>query len=97
MDLVIADQALFIPKLTIDVSLEEYKNWCKPWKISLIVKPLDKIFNLQALDRWVKRKCIKKETIRIMDLARKFFLFRFTDQGDYVLAFFERPWIIVNN
>ncbi|KAL4314813.1 hypothetical protein AHAS_Ahas15G0122600 [Arachis hypogaea] len=82
VDLSTEDQVPFNPKSTIEVSLEEYEDWCRPWKLSLIVKPLGKTFNLQALDRWVQRRWMKKGSIRVMDLARNFFLVRFADQDD---------------
>ncbi|XP_057746892.1 uncharacterized protein LOC130966140 [Arachis stenosperma] len=96
-DLLMEDPAPFNPKSTIEVSLEEYEDWCKPCKLSLIVKPLDNVLNLQALDRWVQRRWVKKGSIRVMDLEGKFFLVRFTDQDDYSHALFEGPWMIADH
>ncbi|XP_016206134.1 uncharacterized protein LOC107646465 [Arachis ipaensis] len=97
VDLSTDDQVPFNPKPTIEVSLEEYEDWCRPWKLSLILKPLGKNFNLQALDRWVQRRWMKKGSIRVMDLAGNFFLVRFTDQDDYAHALFEGPWMIADH
>ncbi|RYR26532.1 hypothetical protein Ahy_B02g060779 [Arachis hypogaea] len=95
--LLMEDPASFNHKPTIELSLEEYKDWCKSWKLSLIVKPLGKVLNLQALDRWVQRRWVKKGSIRVMDLEGNFFLVRFTDQDDYSHAFFEETWMIADH
>ncbi|RYR04051.1 hypothetical protein Ahy_B06g083585 [Arachis hypogaea] len=39
--------APFNPKPVIKVSLEKYDEWCRPWKFSLIVKPLGRNFLLE--------------------------------------------------
>ncbi|MED6205447.1 hypothetical protein PIB30_017672 [Stylosanthes scabra] len=45
-----ADPAPFNPKPVIDVSLEEYDAWCKPWRSSLIVKLLGKTLSFRAIE-----------------------------------------------
>ncbi|XP_057755895.1 uncharacterized protein LOC130975082 [Arachis stenosperma] len=97
MDSSMDDEAPFDPKPNIEVSQKEYDKWCRPWKLSLIVKPLGKTFNLQALDRWVQRRWMKKGAIRVMDLAGNFFLVKFTDQDDYAHALFESPWMMADH
>ncbi|XP_057730066.1 uncharacterized protein LOC130945353 [Arachis stenosperma] len=97
MDSSIDDEAPFDPKPNIDVSLEKYDEWCRPWKLSLIVMPLRKTFNLQALDRWVQKRWVKKGVIQVMGLAGNVFLVRFMDQDDYAHALFEGPWMIADH
>ncbi|MED6159009.1 hypothetical protein PIB30_038318 [Stylosanthes scabra] len=48
-----ADVALFNPKPTFDVSLEEYDSWSKPWKSSLIVKLLGKTLGFRPIESWI--------------------------------------------
>ncbi|RYR28869.1 uncharacterized protein LOC107648652 [Arachis ipaensis] len=78
MDMNMENQTPFNPKPNIEVSLEEYEEWCRTWKFSLIVKPLGKLVNLQAIDRWVQRRamddsgplpsCAKMETPLFMPM-----------------------------
>ncbi|RYR79489.1 hypothetical protein Ahy_A01g004304 [Arachis hypogaea] len=85
-------ETLFNPKLSIKVTLKEYKDWCKPWKLSLIVKPLGENLNLQAVERWAR-----KDRVRVIDLEENFFLIRFSNQEDYSYALFEGLWMIVDH
>ncbi|XP_057744969.1 uncharacterized protein LOC130962820 [Arachis stenosperma] len=97
MDMNMEIQTPFNPKPNIEVSLEEYEEWCRPWKFSLIIKPLGKLVNLQAIDRWVQRRWAKKGSIRVMDLVGNFFLVSFGSQEDYGHALFEGPWMIADH
>ncbi|RYR25947.1 hypothetical protein Ahy_B02g060002 [Arachis hypogaea] len=87
----------FNPKPNIKVSLEEYEGWCCPWKRSLIVKPLGKNLNLQAMEMWVSKRWAKKDVVRVMNLEENFFLIRFFNQEDYSHALFKRPWMIADH
>ncbi|RYR74916.1 hypothetical protein Ahy_A02g009626 [Arachis hypogaea] len=97
LDLDLSDQAPFNPKPNIEVTLEEYDEWCRPWKQALIVKPLGKKINLHAMVRWINKRWAIKETTRVMDLQGGFFLVRFSNQDDYALALFEGPWMIAGH
>ncbi|RYQ85079.1 hypothetical protein Ahy_B10g104584 isoform B [Arachis hypogaea] len=97
MDMNIENQAPFNPKPNIEVSLEEYEEWCRPWKFSLIVKPFGKLVNLQAIDQRVQRRWAKKGSIWVMDLVKNFFLVSFGSQEDYGHALFEGPWMIADH
>ncbi|RYR46121.1 hypothetical protein Ahy_A07g031869 isoform B [Arachis hypogaea] len=90
-------KAPFNPKPSIEVSLEEYENWCHPWKRSLIVKPLRKNLNLQNMDRWVSKRWAKKDMVKVIDLEENFFLVRFFNQEDYSHALFEGSWMIADH
>ncbi|RYR71026.1 hypothetical protein Ahy_A02g005330 isoform A [Arachis hypogaea] len=73
MEALIEDQAPFNPYPMIEAV-----------EILFVVKPLEKSFNLQALDRWVK-----KGSIRVMNRAENFFLVKFTNPDDFSHALFE--------
>ncbi|RYR27977.1 hypothetical protein Ahy_B01g052053 [Arachis hypogaea] len=96
-DLGTESRAPFNPKPSIEVTLEEYDEWCRPWKQTLIVKPLGKRINLQTMERWINRRWGRKEAIRVMDLEEGFFLVRFSSQEDYGYALFEGPWMIADH
>ncbi|KAL4359393.1 hypothetical protein AHAS_Ahas08G0072900 [Arachis hypogaea] len=88
--------APFNPKPVIKVSLEEYDEWCRPWKFSLIVKPLGKKISLPFMERWVTRRWAKQSTINVTDLEEIFFI-RFHAHEDYAYALFEGPWMITDH
>ncbi|XP_057760878.1 uncharacterized protein LOC130981296 [Arachis stenosperma] len=90
-------QTPFNPNPVIEVSLEEYDEWCRPWKQALIVKPLGKNLNLQTMERWINRRWTKKEAVHVMDLVRGYFLVRFSNQEDYSHALFKGPWMIADH
>ncbi|XP_025703061.1 uncharacterized protein [Arachis hypogaea] len=90
-------QTPFNPNPVIEVSLEEYDEWCRPWKQALIVKPLGKNLNLQTMEQWINRRWTKKEVVRVMDLVGGYFLVRFSNQEDYSHALFEGPWMIADH
>nr|XP_025638314.1 uncharacterized protein LOC112733539 [Arachis hypogaea] len=71
----------FNPKPNIEVTLEEYDEWCRSWKQSLIVKPLGNKLSLQTMERWANRRWTKNCTIR----------------EDYGYALFEGPWMIADH
>nr|XP_025681240.1 uncharacterized protein LOC112782832 [Arachis hypogaea] len=73
-DLGTESQAPFNPKPSIEVTLEEYDEWCRSWKQTLIVKPLGKRINLQTMERWINSRWGRNEAIRVMDLEERFFM-----------------------
>ncbi|RYR25096.1 hypothetical protein Ahy_B02g058720 [Arachis hypogaea] len=54
-DVNLEEEAPFNPKSVVEVSLEEYDQWCKPWKLSLIVKLLGKSLEFRAMETWIRR------------------------------------------
>lgn len=78
----------FNPKPNIEVTLEEYDEWCRSWKQSLIVKPLGNKLSLQTMERWANRRWTKNCTIRVMDLEDGFFSYSFFGSGGlWICAF----------
>ncbi|RYQ89109.1 hypothetical protein Ahy_B09g095925 [Arachis hypogaea] len=63
----------------------------------MIVKPFDKSLNLQAMERWVLKKWVRRDIVRVMDLEENFFLIHFSNQEDYSYALFEGPWTIADH
>ena len=84
----------FNPKPEVPVSLDEFNEWCKPWKLTLIVKLLGKSLGLRVMDRWVQRYLARKGVVRVLDMNEDFFIVRFADEGDYTHALYEGPWLV---
>ncbi|MED6175226.1 hypothetical protein PIB30_076413 [Stylosanthes scabra] len=68
------DTSPFNPKPTIEVTLEEYDSWCKPWKSSLIVKLLRKTLGFRSIESWILRQWKRQGDVRVMDLSGDYFL-----------------------
>ena len=87
----------FNPKPAFEVSLEEYEEWCHPWRYSLIVKLLGQKLGFKMLDSWIRRMWIKQDDVKILDLNENFFLIWFFHESDYNHALYERPWLMANH
>ncbi|KAL4394707.1 hypothetical protein AHAS_Ahas02G0178900 [Arachis hypogaea] len=81
-------KVLFNLKPNIEVILEEYDEWYRLWKQSLIVKLLGKKLSLQIMKRWANRRWTKNGTTRVMDLEGDFFSDSiFGSGGPWICAF----------
>ncbi|XP_015962326.1 uncharacterized protein LOC107486291 [Arachis duranensis] len=89
--------APFNPKPEVEVSLAEYDEWCRPWKLSLIVKVLGKNIGFRSMDSWVHRFWSKNGNVKVIDLTGEFFLVHFDNEGDYKHALFEGPWQVAGH
>lgn len=50
------------------ISEEEYKEWCKPWKGSLIVNVLRKRVGFKVMENKLNRDWAKSGPIKIIDM-----------------------------
>ncbi|XP_057746113.1 uncharacterized protein LOC130965362 [Arachis stenosperma] len=96
-DVNLEEEAFFNPKPVVEVSLEEYDQWCKPWKLSLIVKLLGKSLGFRAMEAWIRRTWSRNGDLKVIDLTGDFFLVRFMDEGDYRHALFDGPWQVADH
>ncbi|KAJ1404587.1 Zinc finger, CCHC-type [Sesbania bispinosa] len=87
----------FNPNPNVHVELEEYENWCSPWKYSLIVRLMGKRVGLRFMSMKLKHLWAKNGDVRVMDASEDFFLVKFSDEGDYKHALFEGPWLIADH
>ena len=87
----------FDPKPSILVTVEEYDEWCRPWKMSLIVKLMGKRLSLRFMDSWIMKKWGRKGSVKVLDLTNDFYLVRFAEEEDYNFALFEGPWMIADH
>ena len=74
LEVLLEEPPPFNPKPNVEVSLEEYDEWCKPWKFSLIVKLLGKKFRFHAMANWIRQAWAKGWDVKILDLTNEFFL-----------------------
>ncbi|KAJ1403148.1 hypothetical protein SESBI_27555 [Sesbania bispinosa] len=87
----------FNPNPNVHVELEEYENWCSPWKYSLIVRLMGKRVGLRFISMKLKHLWAKIGDVRVMDASEDFFLVKFFDEGDYKHTLFEGPWLIADH
>lgn len=73
----------FNPKPHVQVLVEEYEQWCRPWKNTLIVRLLGKRSSLRFMSNKLQHIWAKHVTIQVLDMYNDFFMVRFTDEGDY--------------
>ncbi|MED6160504.1 hypothetical protein PIB30_052048 [Stylosanthes scabra] len=64
----------FNPKPAVNILLEEYDTWCKPWKCSLIVKLLGKTVGFRTMEAWIKRVWDREGDVLILNITGDFFL-----------------------
>ncbi|XP_027368417.1 uncharacterized protein LOC113874394 [Abrus precatorius] len=87
----------FDPCLEIEVLQEESKEWCKPWRGSLIVKVFGKRIHPRILENKLKRDWVRAGSIKIIDLPRDYYIVSFTDENDYKHAPYEGPWKVADH
>ncbi|XP_057432215.1 uncharacterized protein LOC130724967 [Lotus japonicus] len=87
----------FNPNPIIPISIEEYSEWCRPWKNSLIVKLLGKKLGFRWMNQRLQRLWAREGEIKVMDLSEDYFLVRFSSENDYKLALFEGPWMVADH
>lgn len=87
----------FDPCPTINVSKEDFEEWCSPWKKSLIVQVLGKKVSFRFLEAKLHQNWVKAGDIRIIDLPQDHFLVQFNAEEDYNFALFEGLWMIADH
>ncbi|KAK7243905.1 hypothetical protein RIF29_38718 [Crotalaria pallida] len=87
----------FDPCPEIEVSKEEYDEWCMPWRSSLIVNLFGKRVNAKVIENKIKRDWVKKGSVKIIDMPKDYFLVHFSSEEDYNHALFEGPWKVADH
>lgn len=82
----------FNPKPNVNVSVEEYEQWCRPWKNTLIVRLRGKRTSLRFMSNKLQNLWAKHGSIHVLDMHNDFFIVRFSDEGDYKHAIYEGRW-----
>ncbi|KAF7825266.1 uncharacterized protein G2W53_016430 [Senna tora] len=81
----------------LEVPHEEYDEWCRPWKMSLLVRLLCKTVGSLFMKNRLEKLWRRKANLKVTDLENWFFAFSFNSQDDYLYSFQEGPWMITNN
>ncbi|XP_057426575.1 uncharacterized protein LOC130720007 [Lotus japonicus] len=91
------DSKPFNPNPVVPVSLEEYEEWCRPWKFSLVVKLLGKKIGFKWMTQRIQRMWARDGELKVIDLTAEFYLVRFASEKYYLHALFEGPWMIADH
>lgn len=91
-----APRAPFNPKLNAHMSVDEYEDWRRQWRHSLIVRLLGKKVSLNFLTNKLNNLWAREDTIQVLDLRNDFFMERFKQERDYTHALFEGPWLVLD-
>ncbi|KAF7844636.1 putative RNA-directed DNA polymerase [Senna tora] len=88
---------LDIPVL--EFSQEEYEQWCRPWKLTLLVRLMGKSVGVTFMRNRLEKLWQRKGSgpSQIIDLENGYFAVSFTNQDDYLYAFQEGPWLIADH
>ncbi|XP_057444295.1 uncharacterized protein LOC130736485 [Lotus japonicus] len=93
----VEEKRVFDPSPVVPISLEEYEEWCRPWKFSLVIKLLGKKIGFKWMNQRIHQLWAREGDMKVMDLADDYFLVRFGSEKDYVHALFEGPWMIADH
>lgn len=79
---------------SIDISLEEAEEWCRPWRQALIVNLHRKKIRFKVLQNRLVKDWSRKCLIKFIDISDEHFLVHFQAEEDYKFSLFEGPWMI---
>lgn len=72
-----ANPGPFNPNPVVPISLEEYDEWCRPWKYTLVVKLLGKNIGFRWMNQRIHRMWAKEGDVKVIDLTDEYYLVRF--------------------
>lgn len=81
----------------IPIEDEEYKEWCKPWRGSLMVSVMGKRVGFKIMETTLNRTWAKTAAIKIIDMPQGYFFVFFNAEADYKRALFEGPWRVTDH
>lgn len=85
------------PKPNIVVVVDEYEEWCRPSRNTLIVNLLGKNVGLRYMSNKLQNLWAKLGAFQVMDMNNNFFLVWFAEDGDYEHALYEGPWRVLDH
>ena len=83
--------------LVINISKEEWKTLCEPWKLCLMVKFLGKTLEFRFLKAWLQKLWLREMGMEFINIGNECFLVKFLDQKDYNFALIKGPWVIAEH
>jgi hypothetical protein len=87
----------YVPGPEVSWTDEEWMDWSKPWKHSLIVKVLGRNINFKVLENKLQKTWARSGTIQVSNMAENYYLVKFVSEDDYNHALFEGPWKVVDH
>lgn len=87
----------FNPYPTVNISLVEAEEWCRPWKQALIMNLMGKKIGLKTLQTRLEKNWSRKGPIKVIGLSDDYLLVHFQQEDDYKFALFEGPWMIYDH
>ncbi|XP_020236355.1 uncharacterized protein LOC109815942 [Cajanus cajan] len=81
----------------IQISQEEFEEWCAPWKNALVINVLARHVSFKALEHKIHRDWAKNGAVRIIDMPNDYFLVQFKEEENYRHALYEGPWKIADH
>ncbi|KAJ1392760.1 hypothetical protein SESBI_35587 [Sesbania bispinosa] len=81
----------------VQISGEEYRNACKQWKKSVIIKVLGKRVGRGFLYSRLSKLWNPRGDLELIDLENEYFLIRFSASEDYDMVFEDGPWMILGH
>ncbi|KAK7293246.1 hypothetical protein RJT34_16109 [Clitoria ternatea] len=77
----------------IPITEDEFEDWCKPWKTSLILKLQgNNKVTLDTLKTQLQHNLSLKGTMKINYMTHGYFIVSFSEEEDYNRALFQGPW-----
>lgn len=81
----------------IHVSDDEMKDWCEPWKLTLVVNVMGKKLNYRVLENKINRDWARNGAVKIIDLPRGYYAVMFEAEEDYNSALYKGPWMVADH
>lgn len=81
----------------IPVSDEVLKDWCEPWKLTLVVNVMGKKLNFRVPENKIRRDWARKGAVKIIDLLRGFYAVHFDEEDDYKHVLFQGLWMVADH
>ena len=79
----------------LEVSVDEYTSWCKPYANYLIVKLMGKSFGVGFMRQHIERMWGRPmNLVKVMPLNNGYFIVYFSSEADRNFALQEGPWMI---
>lgn len=81
----------------VQISEKELTEWYKEWKLTLIINVLGKKVNFRVLENKINRDWARSGPVDIIDMPRRFYTVRFTNEDDYKHVLLEGPWMVAEH
>ncbi|KAF7833066.1 uncharacterized protein G2W53_015399 [Senna tora] len=91
------DDSSFDPCPKLKFSQEELDEWCRPWKMTLIVHLMGRSVGVTFMKNRLEKLWKRDGELTIIDLELGFYAVSFTHQSDFLYAYQEGPWMVADH